>query len=289
MVTNLSPLRTNWQAVILSAVIPVVIAAAFIDAAMQPSWQPTQEWLLGLAFFIPLEFGRVLLMSILGDTYKNSSGPLQAAKSFVSSVAMLLGWGVVWLLVENGFRDSVRFLMDPSILKVLGLPAIVVVIDSVLGIFTFRGDPNVQAKRLEAISVDSLQLLGLFLIRFPFVILPAFAILVWRENVGLAGVAWDPAPTMSLLRSAGLFYAAAYFLGKAALIAHVFTAQFARTGRRLLDVRWIQSIIYLRWYSLAETERRHEAAAYKLAPPVKSVLAFEETLIKSIKDKSDPG
>lgn len=286
--TTAYQMRTNWQAVILSAAIPVAIAAGFVDAAIRPFWQPTQEWLWGMAVFIPLEFVRALLLGILGDAYKTSAGPLQAAKLFVSSVAMLLGWGVVWLFVENGFRDTVGFLTDPSVLMILGLPVIVIVIDAVIGLVAFRGDPKVQAARLEAIYEDSLQWLGLFLTRLPFIIAPMLAILAWMESLGHGIMAWDPTPVVSLLRCAGLLYVAAYFLGKAALIAHVYTAQFARSGRRLLDASWIQRIIYLQWRNPVEEQKRHEAAAYKLRPPVKSVLAFEDKLIDSIKSKSEP-
>jgi hypothetical protein len=36
-----------------------------------------------------------------------------------------------------------------------------------------------------------------------------------------------------------MFYLGCYFLGKAAVVAHVQTARFAATGKRLFDTRWM--------------------------------------------------
>jgi len=67
-------------------------------------------------------------------------------------------------------------------------------------------------------------------------------VLILRESGH--GFAWFPQATTELLQSAGLFYAAFYFLGKALLLAHAYTAAFNETGQRLLGAPTIQRLVW---------------------------------------------
>jgi hypothetical protein len=77
-------------------------------------------------------------------------------------------------------------------------------------------------------------------------------VLILRES---GHVTWFPEATIALLQSAGLFYAAFYFFGKAMLLAHANTADFNATGRRLFGAPWIQWLIW-------EKNKNPELAAF---------------------------
>jgi hypothetical protein len=113
------------------------------------------------------------------------------------------------------------------------------------------------------------------------VIAPIYGLLAWMKSAGYGIAAWVPDPSLDLLRSAGLLYAAWYFLGKAALTANVYTAHFAHSGKRLLAAAWIQRTI---GNSKKTGAKQAQTARYK--PSVKSVLGIEEKVIQSISEKS---
>ena len=276
--------NTDWQALILSALIPLTIAAGFVYVAGAPDWQPSETWILGVAFLLPLDFIRALVLSLLGDSYKTSQGRLQAVKSFLLSVAILLALGIFYAITQSGIRGTFGFLTDPVVLQLLGLPILVTVIDGVIGIWAFRGDPVYQADRLEAIAKDSIDWLTLTVGRVPFVIGAIYGLLVWVKSDGHRIASWVPDPSTDLLRTAGLLYGAWYFFGKAAITAHVYTAHFARTGRRLLSAGWIQWIL---GQSGKPGTVRREAARYQRREPVKTVLGFEDKVIQSLEERSE--
>jgi hypothetical protein len=275
---------TDWQALILSTLIPGTIAAGFIYLAQLPDWQPSDTWMLGIAFLFPLDFVRALVLALLGESYKISQGRWQAVQSFLLSMAILLGLGIFYAITQGGIKETFGFLTDPTVLELFGLPILIMVIDGVIGIWAFRGDPIRQADRLQAIAEDTIDWLVLSVGRVPLMIAPIYALLAWMKSDAYGIAAWVPDPSLDLLRGAGLFYAAWYFLGKAALMANVYTAHFARTGKRLLAATWIQWIV---GNSKKPDAKRQRAARYK--PPVKSVLAFEDKMIQSIKENSTPG
>lgn len=241
---DIQPQANDWQAIILSSMVPVAIATTFLYIACLPDWTPSQVWIVGMAALVPLELLRTFVQSMLGDSYKTSNGPVQALKSFLFSVGILLSMFIVWMLVQGGFSGTIELLTHPIFIQALGIPIIIIVVDGALGILAFRGDPKFQASKLEAISSDTIDVLGLFVARFPLVILPVYGLLAWGKNAGLGLLFWVPDATLDLLRSAGLVYAAAYFVCKAVIVANVFTARFAQTGKRLLDIRWIQRNLY---------------------------------------------
>jgi hypothetical protein len=276
--------RTDWQTLILSTLIPVTIAAGFIYLAQLPDWQPSETWTLGIVFLFPLDFVRALVLALLGESYKASQGRLQAVQSFLLSMAILLGLGIFYGITQVGIKETFGFLTDPTVLKLFGLPILVMVIDGVIGIWAFSGDPVCQADRLEAIAEDSIDWLVLAVGRMPFIVAAAYGLLYWIKSAGYATASWVPEPSIDLLRTAALFYAAWYFLGKAVLSAHVYTAHFSRDRRRLLAAGWIQWIL---GQSKPDTARQ-EAVRYARRKREKSVRGFEDKMMRSIKEKSAP-
>jgi hypothetical protein len=274
--------------VILSALIPLTIAGGLIYQALTPGWQPTLEtWIWGLFLLVPLEFIRALILSLLSDAYKTGRNPWDAVKSFLLAIAILLVMGIVYVILEGGISDGLSLLADPFIYKLLGLPILIVVIDGIIGILSFSGDPVGQATRLNAIAEDSIDWLSLAIFRVPFVILPLYGLLAWANDAGFRMAAWVPAPSADLAMRAGLLYLAFYFLGKAVLVAYVQTSRFAQTTKRLLDtpwMRWVRGNTAKRRFDGRDTEAE-SAEDYKYSKHSKPVLHFEEDLIQSLKDK----
>ena len=282
-------LSTNWQGVVLSALIPLVVAAGFAYTALIPGWRPSESWVWGLFFLVPLEFIRAVMLAVLCVAYKDGRDPWDAAKTFLIITAVLTVLGLSYLVLEGGI-DILGEITNPFVLKLLGVPIMIMLIDSIIGILTFSGDPREQANRLDALSEDSIDWLSLAIFRLPFVIATLYGLLYWANSEGLRFAAWVPAPSADLAIRAGLIYLAFYFVGKALIAAYLQTARYAQTGKRLLDVPWMQRV-----RSLGRGERRFErrdiereaSERYKYSEHPKSVLKFQEDLIRSLKEKAD--
>jgi hypothetical protein len=231
---------TNWSGLFLSLLMPVMTAMIFFYQSLIADWRRLpDEWIVGLILIGPLEFVRALILQFLGDAYKESTGPMEAVKSFLLSIAILLVPGIVFLFLKAGPKAAISFLSEPLMYSAIGFPILILVIDSIVGIFVFKGDPHKQAIALNAIVDDSIDWLSLTLLRVPFVILPLYALLLWAHSAGWRFADWVPAPTRGLAVRGIMFYLGCYFLGKAVLVAHVQTARFAATGKRLFDTRWM--------------------------------------------------
>jgi len=239
-----SPLvrATNWQALALSAAIPLIVAAALAYAAIEPQWNDDSdsgEWAFGLLALIPLEFVRALVMSILGDSFKNYRSPGYAVNYFLLSLGIL----AVMLLAFTGYLLGLRGFFETMTSMhtwTLILPvAAVILADGMIALYFFRGDPGCQAARLEAAADDASDLLGLALFPTPLLIAFGYAILAVLKQNGHAFAAWLPDVDAELLRRAALLYAALYFVAKALIVAYVNTASFNRSGRRLLGGGWV--------------------------------------------------
>jgi hypothetical protein len=278
---------TNWQAVLLSALIPAILVTGLVWQAFAYDGSPvSMAWSLGMLCLIPLEVIRALIVSLLGTAYAEGRDPQQVVRSFLISVAILLVLCIFYLIVEGGM-DSLRLLVTPALYKFMGLPLLIAVVDGVFGILSFSGDPKLQAVRLQAIAEDAMDWLGLAVLRVPFVILPVYGLLAWAGSAGLRFAAWVPMPSEGLAFRAALFYLAVYFLGKAVLVAYVQTARFALTQKRALDVPWMKRVRNITGKSGPDTEKE-AARRYRDSPHARSVLHFEEDVIRSLKGKSPP-
>src|SRR5689334_1138634 len=86
----------NWQGGVASALVPLVIAAGFVYTALIPGWRPSETWVWGLFLLFPLEFVRAVILAALCVAYRSGSSPWDAAKIFLSTIAILLVGGIVW-------------------------------------------------------------------------------------------------------------------------------------------------------------------------------------------------
>ncbi|MEO8803536.1 MAG: hypothetical protein ABI375_09310 [Rudaea sp.] len=187
---------------------------------------------------IRLELIRALVLGFLSDSFKQSNGPLQAPYIFLLSMLILLAILFFAYANKNGIVEAFNAITDPDTLKLIGIPMLIMLVDGVINILTFRGDSGRQARLLNTLSNDSAAWLGLMIARVPIELALAYVPLLWFKSDGYAFAAWLPDPDTKLLRMVGWSYTGCYFLGNAVLIAHVYTAHYARTGRGLLDVTW---------------------------------------------------
>jgi succinate dehydrogenase hydrophobic anchor subunit len=194
----------------------------------------------GLFVLVPVEFVRALVYSILGDTFNSYESPMQAVRSFVLSLLILLVLGLILGVYVVGLRDLVAALSDPETLRIIAIPAAIIIADGVIALYFFRGNPRIQAVRIQAAAEDLADWLQLALFPTPFVLAFVYGMLQWLRSNGYITGAWLPDLDQQMLRSAGLLYAGYYFAGKALLLAHVHTRRFNGSGQRLLSAGWIQ-------------------------------------------------
>ena len=233
---------TDWSAVFMAVLMPAAIAAGFVRAALTPQWTESETWVLGLFALVPVEFVRALVYSIVGDAFKYSEGPIQAARSFLLSMLILLILGLIAALYVFGLHDLAVALSDPQILRMLAIPATILVADGIIALYFFRGNPRLQAARIQAAADDLAEWLQLALFPTPFVILFAYGVIRWLRSQHYIAAAWLPEISEETLRCAGLLYAGYYFAGKALVLAYVHTQRFNRSGRRLLSASWVQAL-----------------------------------------------
>jgi hypothetical protein len=234
--------RTDWQAVVLTLLLPLLVAASFAYLALQPQWDDSGEWALGLLALLPLEFVRVIVLWILRDAYADYRSPAYAVRFFLLSLLILAVLCLIGSLWQIGVRPTLAALLEPDTWRMIGPPALVIAADGVIGLYFFRGDPHRAAARLEAQGDDAQDLFVLALYAFPLLVaLPCFVVFVQVER-GAQLPAWIP-PGTDGIRAACLLYAAVYFAARGLLFAHAYSARFADSGARVLGARWIQFLI----------------------------------------------
>jgi hypothetical protein len=207
---------------------------------LQPLWDDDSgEWALGLLALIPLEFVRALVASILGDSFKNYRSPVHAVNYFLLSLAILAAMLLGFTAYMFGVHDFIETMASAHTWALVLPVAAVIIADGLIALYFFRGDPGCQAARLEAAADDFGDLLGLALYPTPLVLAAIYGIAYFFKQNGHAFAAGLPDFSVERLRSAALFYAAGYFVAKAAIAAYVNTAAFNRNGCRLLGGGWI--------------------------------------------------
>jgi len=231
---------TDWAAIFTSTLIPLTTAAGFVWIGLEPS--DAGDWAHGLLALIPLEYFRAFVLYILSDTYREYRTPRQAVRFFLISLAILIGIAfVISLYVLKG--DWWAWITQPDVYRAIAFALALIAVDGVIGVYFFRGDAKRLSVRLEAIADDARDWVQLGGLQLPVVLgLVLGFVLILRESGH--GFAWFPQATTELLQSAGLFYAAFYFLGKALLLAHAYTAAFNETGQRLLGAQTIQRLVW---------------------------------------------
>ena len=237
------PPSTDWPALVISMLFPLLAAAGFVFLALQPQWDDAGDWVIGLFILAPLEFVRLIVLWILRDTYKDYRNPSHAVHWFLVAIAILAAICFGFALYSIGIREVFTALSDWQTWRIILTLAGLIIADGVIGLYFFRGNAKVQAARLDALSADALDWLVLGGIYLPIAGGISYGLLLLLRSLDFAIPDWVPNPSGESFRQLSQLCAAAYFLGKAILVAQIQTAQFDRTGRRLLSAGWIQFIL----------------------------------------------
>ena len=235
--------QTNWQALCLTLLMPAIIVASLVWLALQPQWEESPDWVIGLFVLIPFEAVRVIVLSILRDAYNDFRTPWHAVKTFLLSMAILAVLCFAFALYFAGINDTFVALAQAQTWRVILPPTLLILADGIIGLYFFRGDPGCQAARLDAVGNDAEDWLALAIMRLPFVATGLYALAIWLRSRGVAVPEWVRDPSLEAAREVCLLCAATYFAGKGVLMAHAWTARFNRTGERLLGARWIQFVL----------------------------------------------
>lgn len=258
--------RTDWSAFVPTLLVPALVVAGLVRLALQPQWgDDGGEWFEGLVVLILFEGVRVLVLRILRDTLNEYRGPWQAVKFFLLSMLILAG--ICLVLAAFAFKWQIfSILADPHTWKLILPPLALILADGVVNVAFFRGDPQRAAAQLDAAADDAEDWLGLAVFPTPLLVALACGLLYFLQARGVSGLSWLPPFGVDTLRQIGLLYAAFYFCGKAIVLAHVHTAHFLRTGKRLFGGR-IAQLIVTRSVDLSRSNALGEqrAAARRLA------------------------
>ncbi|HEX7915291.1 hypothetical protein, partial [Rudaea sp.] len=222
--------------------VPALVVAGLVRLALQPQWDDSAEWLDGLVVLILFEGVRVLVLRILRDTLHEYRGPLQAVKFFLLSMLILAG--ICLVLAAFTFKRQIfSILADAHTWKLVLPPLALIVADGVVNVAFFRGDPERAAAQLDAAADDTEDWLGLAVFPGPLLVAFVCGLLFFLQTRGVSGLSWLPPLSIDIARQIGLLYAALYFCGKAVVLAHMHTAHFLRTGKRLFGGRIAQLIV----------------------------------------------
>jgi len=234
--------RTDWQALVVTLLIPTLVGAGLVRLALQPQWDDSDDWLDGFVALILFEGVRVIVLRIMRDTLREYRGPWQAVKFFLFS---LLIFAAICLAIAIYVLKLQIFsvLADPRTWKMMLPPLALIVADGVVNVVFFRGDAQRAAAQLDAAADDAEDWLSLAVFPTPLIVGFAYAALAILHARGSPGLSWVPEPSLDTLREISLLYAAAYFFGKAVLLAHMHSGHFMRTGKRLLGGRGVQLLV----------------------------------------------
>ena len=258
---------TRWSAIVLTLVVPLLMAAGLTWFALATSPDDPGEWLIGLIALIPLEFIRAVSFWILRDAYKEYRSPMRAVRFFLVSLAAVSLICLIITVLELGPRDTLDVLGDARTWRVIGLPLALVALDGSIGLLCFRGDRALEAARLEAQGDDAQDWFSLALLAVPFVLIGSAVVFIVLPRFG-SEPAWLPRGDEALF-DVGALFLALYFAGKGLVLAQVHGARFQSTGRRVLSVPWVQFLLQ----KGADKRRANAAVEAKKAEERRAILA----------------
>jgi hypothetical protein len=218
--------QTDWLGLALSLLVPGVIVAGCVSAALQrSSWDDTPGWAWGLFLLVPLEGLRAWVMQLTINAYREYRGRWHAIVSFLSAIAIgVFSILVIMILPGLKFHDMAELFSNPWFLQVALVPLGIVIAEAVLALLFFRGDARVQAVRLEAIADIAYWWFMVALIYPGLYVVPVCALLLAVGSPKFVD------PIFGHLRVIFCLYVALYFAGKAMLLAYLHTARFLSTG-----------------------------------------------------------
>jgi hypothetical protein len=207
-----------------------IIVSSSVYYAVQPHLLPGQ-WAASVIALIPIEALRLLVLWIERDAYSRSGTARDAMKYFLAGCTILAG---IVLVTSLGPQGVLVVLTDRQVQSLVVPPLVVTMIDGVVGFYSLKGSPQVEAAKFEALASDGWDWLVLSIARWGPVVLIPIAFVTNLRSQHLDTEAW---------RRAVLMCVAVYFGGKAIVFAHIHTAHFLSTGKCLLGVNWIQAIL----------------------------------------------
>jgi len=230
-------IKTDWPGLISTLPVPVLAVAGLVSVALRSQWDDSSDWLEGLWVLALFEGVRIVVLRIMRDTFREYHGPWQAVKFFLLSLLILAAICFVAACFALGWRVFPA-LADVQTWRFVLPPLAIIVADGLVTLLFFRGEAQRVAAQLEALAEDADDWFHLAAFPLPIVVgmVCAAALLLCHCTNGARSVP-------DILREIGLLYAAAYFAVKAVLFAHVHTAHFFRTGRRLLGGGRMQLLV----------------------------------------------
>jgi len=223
--------HTDWPALLSSLLVQVLFVAWLVWLALWPSGQHDEVISDTLVLLLPFEIVRSVLLFFLSTAYREYRNRWQAVKNFLGMVAFFACFALLVSLLpgrhshsfSSGLFELVAALAHPWFWLAFLVPVALLVAENAESLYLFRGDVRRQAARLNAMANDSLSWLGLGMML-------AGALAIFLVLARATESEWV---VFSLL------FAAAYFTAKAIILANVYTARFALTGRRVLAARWL--------------------------------------------------
>jgi len=225
---------TDWPGLLSSLLVQLLFVGWLVWLALWPSGQHDEVISDTLVLLLPFEVIRSVLLFFLSTAYREYKNRWQAVKNFLGMVAFFACFALLVSLLpsrhshslSSGLFELVAELARPWFWLAFLVPVALLVAENAESLYLFRGDPRRQAARLDAMANDSLSWLGIGMMLAGalaiFLVLARATVQEWVE--------------LSLL------YAAAYFAAKAIILANVYTARFALTGRRVLAAKWLIKI-----------------------------------------------
>ena len=251
MKRQLSEIRTDWTALLVSIAfqIPVVVWAI-------------GHWGAAMIALGPFEFMRLLLLRSVAAAYREYGDPWRAVKTFVKRAGTVLGLFIGLLLFYGittfGLHKVVEVLTERSVWVSVLIPVGAMCGENALSLFFFRGDVRVQAARFDAMAEDATCWFVLVTLVIPGLIVAAFGLGIYvTKGTHLYMPEWVEA----VLTVVAISYPAAYFAGKAIVLAQVYTARFALTGHRVLEGYGLLFVTSTKGQRYSQTERIENYAA----------------------------
>jgi hypothetical protein len=230
--------RTDWPALVLSILLQLPIVAAAVSAP----YKDIDVRLIVAAG--PLELVRLIVLISLANAYPNYGSSWRTLRSFFAQAGTQLAIFALiflfyWILIA-GLDETAAALSRAWIWVVIVLPVAILVAENALNLFFCGDDARAQAAQLDAMAADAMTWFVLVFLAIPGVFLGLFLLLLYLAGP-MGGIEF-PDWVVAVLSIVLPLYPAAYFAGKAIVLAQVHTARFARTGRCVFDPAFERSL-----------------------------------------------
>ena len=125
------------------------------------------------------------MLTILGDTFSHYQSPRQAVRYYLLSLAILAGILLILGAYMMGLRDFLSAMSQWHTWRIILPAAALILVDGVIGLYFFNGNPALQGARLQAAGDDAGDLMGLALFPTPLVIAAGYVILLGPSTTSM--------------------------------------------------------------------------------------------------------